>query len=318
MSGTSLLSFIDAPVVVGDPEGCVVYLNPAFEARLGTSPKNALGMPLAELFAGGGREAILNAVALVCSEGASVRFQLIEGDTGFHALASPIEADADRVGVIILLTEEAAGGRRALRTYREIWDSLEEIGSCLDELFEQTGGKRAERFRTVVERAMSAVGRVRKWGDELHGILSGQASGPEMSASFDLLEVVRQSVGRVDEDCARAGVALDQLVPASLPSARGDATHLEAALVELLRHRLDSAERGASLTLSARSIPAERALLIALVEPTEEGADRELPPCIPEALERMLITIGAQVHVLSDPDMGRVTSIRLPEATDPD
>ena len=31
----SLLSFLDAPVVVGDPEGRAVYVNPAFEARFG-------------------------------------------------------------------------------------------------------------------------------------------------------------------------------------------------------------------------------------------------------------------------------------------
>ncbi len=29
----SLLSFMDAPVVVGDPDGAAVYVNPAFEAR---------------------------------------------------------------------------------------------------------------------------------------------------------------------------------------------------------------------------------------------------------------------------------------------
>jgi PAS domain-containing protein len=28
----SLLDFIEAPVVVGDPDGRVVYVNPAFEA----------------------------------------------------------------------------------------------------------------------------------------------------------------------------------------------------------------------------------------------------------------------------------------------
>lgn len=32
MSQPSLLSFLDAPVVVGDPDGRAAYVNPAFEA----------------------------------------------------------------------------------------------------------------------------------------------------------------------------------------------------------------------------------------------------------------------------------------------
>lgn len=30
-SVSSLLNFLDAPIVVGDPEGRVIYVNPAFE-----------------------------------------------------------------------------------------------------------------------------------------------------------------------------------------------------------------------------------------------------------------------------------------------
>ena len=57
----SLLSFIDAPVVVGDPDGHAVYVNPAFESRFDIAADRALGRPLAELFEGGGREAVLAA-----------------------------------------------------------------------------------------------------------------------------------------------------------------------------------------------------------------------------------------------------------------
>ena len=36
MTDSSLLAFLNAPVLVGDPEGRVVYLNPAFESRFQT------------------------------------------------------------------------------------------------------------------------------------------------------------------------------------------------------------------------------------------------------------------------------------------
>ena len=51
----SLLSYLDAPIVVGDPEGRAVYVNPAFEQRFPRAGAQALGLPLAELFDGGAR-----------------------------------------------------------------------------------------------------------------------------------------------------------------------------------------------------------------------------------------------------------------------
>ena len=37
----SLLSFLDAPVIVGDPEGRAVYVNPAFQSRFGITAEAA-------------------------------------------------------------------------------------------------------------------------------------------------------------------------------------------------------------------------------------------------------------------------------------
>ena len=62
----SLLSYLDAPIVVGDPDGRAVYVNPAFEERFPRAGKSALGLPLAELFDGGAREAVLRGVVTAC------------------------------------------------------------------------------------------------------------------------------------------------------------------------------------------------------------------------------------------------------------
>jgi len=37
LSQPSLLSFLDAPVVVGDPDGRAAYVNPTFETRFAVS-----------------------------------------------------------------------------------------------------------------------------------------------------------------------------------------------------------------------------------------------------------------------------------------
>ena len=67
MSQPSLLSFLDTPVVVGDPDGRAAYVNPAFETRFSVSAEEVTGEPLANLFEGGVREAVLTAVAAVCT-----------------------------------------------------------------------------------------------------------------------------------------------------------------------------------------------------------------------------------------------------------
>ena len=85
----SLLSFLDAPVIVGDPDGRVVYANPAFESRFGITAEAARGRSLAELFEGGGREAVLHAVAEVYEYGESFRFRVRERGVGFASSLPP-------------------------------------------------------------------------------------------------------------------------------------------------------------------------------------------------------------------------------------
>ena len=106
MSSPSLLSFLDAPVVVGDPDGRAAYVNPAFETRFSASAEAVTGEPLASLFEGGVREAVLRAVAKVCEKGTSVRLRVRHAGVGYSGVASPIVAEDARVGVVILLKEE--------------------------------------------------------------------------------------------------------------------------------------------------------------------------------------------------------------------
>ena len=54
--GFSLLDFVDAPVIVGDPDCQVIYVNPSCERRLGISSPAVLGVSMASLFQGGSRE----------------------------------------------------------------------------------------------------------------------------------------------------------------------------------------------------------------------------------------------------------------------
>ena len=130
----SLLDYLDAPVVVGDPDGRAVYLNPAFAARFAVAREDARGRPLASLFEGGGREGVLRAVAAVCAGGQSLRFRIREGGVGYAAIASPISAERDRVGVVVLLTEEARGDDRVLAAHRSLQASVDDLSRSLAEM----------------------------------------------------------------------------------------------------------------------------------------------------------------------------------------
>jgi PAS domain S-box-containing protein len=170
-SSRSLLHYIDAPLLVGDPDGRTVYLNPCFEGVFGVSQAEVLGQPLATLFEGGARESVLGAVAKVCGGEATVRFRLMEGGDGYTAVASPISDAGNRVGVVILLNPESGVSDRLLALGREFHAPLDELTRCLSEFADQVGGRRAERYRLLLEDAVEAVSVLRKHSDELQDLI---------------------------------------------------------------------------------------------------------------------------------------------------
>ena len=175
-AGKSLLDFLPTPVMVGDPDGRVVYVNPAFETDFLVPLEEVVGQPVANLFAGGGREAVLHAVAKVCGGPGSVdvdRFSLLVEDRGYNAIASPVEAEGGRVGVILLLVRESAGEARMQSFGREIMAPLDELAASL--------GAVAEHATTPVARialadAVRCLERVRKWSETVAASVKGGAA----------------------------------------------------------------------------------------------------------------------------------------------
>lgn len=311
----SLLSFLDAPVVVGDPEGRAVYVNPAFEARFEVDPEGAAGQPLAELFSGGSREAVLRAVAEVCERGESVRVPLRERGAGFSAVISPIVADSARVGVVILLREEMEGVERMLAIQREIADPVDELESTLQVLHEQTGGRRAQRYRADVEDALRALARLRKWTDELRATLAGRAGTGNQEASFEPAQLVRAVARRLRARAGAAHADLAFLAPGALPRVRGDSPKLEAILLRLVQERVALDPAPETLTLSARQVgrAPDGAVLITLSETFRAGI---APPEVrePPLVREVLGACGGTLHVTCDPHVGRATLLRIPLA----
>jgi PAS domain-containing protein len=163
-SPRSLMDYVETPVLVGDPDGRVVYLNPYFERSFSTTKEKAAGEPLAGLFGGGAREQVLSAVASICAGEARARFRLREGGTGYAALASPVTVEGGRVGVIIVLTEETRGEDRLIALRRDVLEPLDELAGVLSALAQAVRGE-PERARAAT--GLRALARMRKWVDQV-------------------------------------------------------------------------------------------------------------------------------------------------------
>jgi len=172
----SLVDFVQAPVLVGDPDGRAVYVNPAFEAAFALDSESIVGMPVANLFEGGGREVVLSAVAQVCTpeNDQSARFGVRVGERGFLGVASAVEAEAGRVGVILLLTPEPPGEGRLQSFRREILTPLDELAGCFDRIAEWVGGQGSEECELAMEDGIRAIERMRKWSSDVAARLSNE------------------------------------------------------------------------------------------------------------------------------------------------
>jgi len=320
MSGASrsLLSYLDAPVVVGDPDGSAAYVNLAFESKFSVSLESVIGEPLSNLFEGGAREAVLCSVAEACDQGKTVRFRIRQGGMGFGVIASPIVAEDERVGVVLLLVESAATDERFLALYREIAEPLDGLTRLLDEMLEQTGGRRSERYRSSIEQSIKALARVRNWTNELRRLHSGQPASQAVAVRFDAVAILRDAAARVKSEFSNRGVSLELLVPAQLPAVQGDAGRLELALMHLLRERLARAQRSSTVTLAARSAGRDSAasVVISIVGSGESSGDPvsalgEEGASEPGIAAELLRETGAEVRTTDAPLGGRMTAIRL-------
>jgi len=311
----SLLTFLDAPVVVGDPEGRTAYVNPAFASRFRAGGDDATGQPLSALFEGGVREAVLRAVVECCEQGRTVRFRLRHGGVAYAAVASPIVAEDARVGVVILLVESSAAEERLIALQREISEPVGELRRVLDELLEQTGGRRNERYRTLIEDGARALARVQKWCDELTTLITGPPAAARPETSFDALRVVQDAASRMRGEFAAAGIELEVLLPAQLPRVRGDGSRVELALVRLLQERLSTARESPAVTIAARPVGRgdARSIVISICDaPAADGramADPTEP--VPAIVMEIVRGLGGEIRTAADPLMGRTTAIRL-------
>lgn len=309
MSSPSLLSFIDAPVVVGDPEGRAAYVNPAFEGLFAVSGEAVKGQPLASLFEGGVREAVLSAVASVCQRSATTRFRVRHAGVGYAGMASPIVAEEASVGFVILFFENSAEHERMHTLQRELHQPVEEVSRALEELADGSARLPPEKIEALVGEAQRAVDRLRSASEQMSALLAGRRGAPD--ADFDPAEVTRRAASRLMEEFQGAGVLFEAHVPARLPNVHGDPAALEGALVQLLRARLADCEADSSVTLAGGTLERGGVSSVVLRIEDEHAAAGTVGPDEPEELRRLFEEAGAELRTRRDGAGGRATTLRL-------
>ena len=183
-----------------------------------------------------------------------------------------------------------------------------------ESLLEQTGGRRAGAYRTLVEDGLRALARLRKWSGELGDLLAGRPVAPPETAGFDPARVVGDAAGRLAGEFAQAGVRFEVRVPAQLPMLPGDGARLELALIYLLRQRLAACGSSSSVSVAARTIGQgdDCSVVVAVID-AHGGPDGMEDPTEPEPeeVQQIVRELGGELRTTADALVGRTTAIRL-------
>jgi PAS domain-containing protein len=304
----SLLGHLQTPILVGDPEGCVVYANPTFRKRFCELDGDPVGQPLALMFGGGAREVVLTATAEVLQRGQAARLQIREGGHAYTGLCSPIEAEDDRVGVVMVMLEEHSNEEHLTGLADEIGEPIADAFQAIHGLSEQLGSSLPEEQWNMLDRSLRSLETAQKWLRELSVGLRG---GKTQQGRFDAANAILRVSERVSQDAGQ-GVQFEVLMPPNLPRVSGTTVVFERLLSQLLRQRIEESRSGLPITLLARAIGGDQpqAVLVSVVDipDSDRRASTGLPP---EAVQQGMAQMGGEAICIEDSSIGRTTSMRL-------
>jgi len=308
----SLLGHLDAPILVGDPEGYIVYANQSFRDHFCGHDADPVGEPLAMVFGGGARENVLMATAEVLQRGQAARLTIREGENAYTGLCSPIETEDDRVGVVMVMLEEQSNEEHLTGLAEEIGEPIAEALQSMHQLSEKLTATLLDDQQGLLENALSKMEAAQKWLRELSVALRG---GKAQQGRFDVANVVLRVSERMANDVPPS-VDLEVLMPPNLPRVSGATVVFERVLSQLLRQRIDESETGQPITILARAVGGDQAegVLVSVVD-VPDGGRRGPAGYPPEALKQAISQMGGEVICVEDAKLGRVTSMRLSVAT---
>ncbi|MEM9176183.1 MAG: PAS domain-containing protein [Myxococcota bacterium] len=304
----SLLGHLDAPILVGDPDGCIVYANPSFRERFCQISGDPVGEPLAMVFGGGAREVVLTATAQVLQRGQPSRLQIREGGHAYTGLCSPIEAEDDRVGVVMVMLEEHSNEEHLTSLADELGEPLADALQAMSTLSAELDGRLNDRQHQLMTASLHQLETAQKWLRELAVALRG---GKAQQGRFDVSSSILRVTERISQEIP-SSVDLEVLMPPNLPRVSGATVVFERLLSQLVRQRVDESRPEQPITVLARTIGGDRptGVLVSVVDVPEP--DRRGPTGHPpESVQQGVAQMGGEAVCVEDGSLGRVTSMRL-------
>ena len=267
-----------------------------------------MGQPLAMVFGGGAREVVLKATAEVLQRGKSARLQIREGSSGYLGLASPIEAEDDRVGVVMVLLEEQTNEDYLTGLADEIGEPLAAATRAMSTLSAGLDPSRSEEAHALLERGLHAIDTAQKWLRELQVAIRG---GKPKPGRFDVANAIHRVAERFHQEL-QGRTELDVLMPPDLPRVAGTTAVFERLLSQLIRQRLDESRSGSPLILMARIQAGDpaRGVLVSLVD-QPDASRRDTTGQPPESVLQGVASLGGDSVCVEDSVAGRVTLLRL-------
>jgi len=109
----TVLTYLETPIIIGDTNNKLIYLNPAGEEMFQRKVMELVGKELKELFSSDNWEKVLAAVAQVKKQSGPFRIGIEEGSRYFKTSISPIIGDdGGFIGYVISLLD-ITGDREA-------------------------------------------------------------------------------------------------------------------------------------------------------------------------------------------------------------
>ena|GEM_PF-1488603 len=101
------LAYLDEPVLITDPSGILIYLNPEAEERFGLELRFSVGRDLSEILPGAIAENLHKGIKQVKRTQKSLKFFIMESNPRYQAHLNPILEKGKLSGVIIFLCSES-------------------------------------------------------------------------------------------------------------------------------------------------------------------------------------------------------------------
>jgi len=250
----TVLAYLDEPVLITDPKGVLVYLNPRGEVDFGIEMRLAIGRSINEVLPDGIARSLIKGLGRMEKNSAALRFSITDSAQKYSAHLNPILKEQRLTGVVIFLCPELdhdVVSRLNQSLFSTLVDEISQPLNKLTVLFsrEMNDKKAGEPFyrdsQDLIKQTISGINNLIDNSPVLMGEIKLAKSRFHPSL---LLKLARRSF---TERAKKSGLLLLRLDHKDLPELVGDQAKLNRVLVIFLDNILNQAAPGEIVSISA-------------------------------------------------------------------